>query len=218
MTQQKPTGTPSPRRIVDRREWQSALKSGDHGLKPGWAHAAVTLLMWMDQDGACWPGQESLAAAMGKSSRAVRDDLAWLEHVGWVNVRQGGRRGDRHESSRYQSTLPTGTVVPTGAGIQTDGFSAGYPSPNRNPGTPHPEPTDAPTGTQVPGNSQKNSQGNTQKTPADDAGSQSLGPQASASRQAAAIADGRTEDQITAEGLQAARAALRQAAGGGGSP
>jgi hypothetical protein len=172
------TTEPVARERVNRRKWQDALK-GPHGLKPEVHHVALALLLWMNEEGICWPGQDTIAAVVGKRERAVRDGLKGLESAGWIERKRGGRHGDQAVSSRYFATLPTGSRAPVGphqetvpnrrpdAGRdnQTVGFPAGTQDPNRQQDVPQPAAQRLPTGSRLPTNSQENSQKNTQENP-----------------------------------------------------
>ncbi|HZG69531.1 MAG TPA: helix-turn-helix domain-containing protein [Herpetosiphonaceae bacterium] len=60
------------------------------GLSPGAKLTYVMLLSYAWQDGACFPGQETLARDMGFTDRSVRTYLKELQEHGLITIRQRG--------------------------------------------------------------------------------------------------------------------------------
>ena len=60
------------------------------GLSPGAKLAYVMLLSYAWQDGACFPGQETLARDMSVTDRSVRTYLKELQQHGLITIRQRG--------------------------------------------------------------------------------------------------------------------------------
>lgn len=57
-----------------------------------------------NDDGECWPGQESLAKQCSMTDRALRDNLARLKKRGLVQIEQR-RKGSRQGTNLYRLTL-----------------------------------------------------------------------------------------------------------------
>lgn len=62
----------------------------DAGLCVGARLAYAILLMYAWQDGACFPGQEKMAADMDVSERQLRRYLEDLETAGYIRIKQQG--------------------------------------------------------------------------------------------------------------------------------
>lgn len=119
-----------------RFRWLDALVGKEGRLGPTGSiahHAAVTLSAFMDDDGACWPSIEMLAAAMQRHRATVIRALNELERQGWITRERGtfgkptvyhavipkpqsrtratgdkGRREQRHGSQRVTSSVADG--------------------------------------------------------------------------------------------------------------
>lgn len=94
------------------------------GLGAGRTLVMLALADFADEDGTCWPSQETIARRARMSDRNVRRHLAWLEAQGLVAIERRWVQSEgraRRISSRYR--LPVGTTwtpPPTGGRRGTD--------------------------------------------------------------------------------------------------
>ena len=74
--------------------WESDIKS------PGCKLVLMGLASYCNEEGECWPRQETLAQRTCQSIRTVRDHLAWLEASGYIQREHrnttSGRRSDMY--------------------------------------------------------------------------------------------------------------------------
>lgn len=73
--------------------WQEAILR-DKALKDGDIRVAIGLSTFADANGgSCFPNQDQIADAIGKSSNTVRKHMLNLEKQGWVKSYKHGRQG-----------------------------------------------------------------------------------------------------------------------------
>ena len=74
--------------------WEADIKS------PGCKFVLMGLASYCNEEGECWPRQETLAQRTCQSIRTVRDHLAWLEANGYIQREHrnttSGRRSDMY--------------------------------------------------------------------------------------------------------------------------
>lgn len=80
-------------------DWAWRVKTGSPGRKA----VLMALAQFADDEGMCWPSQETIAEHSELSARSVRDHLAWLEQAGFL-VRSERRWADskKRRSDLYQ--------------------------------------------------------------------------------------------------------------------
>lgn len=88
--------------------WEADIKS------PGCKFVLMGLASYCNEDGECWPRQETLAQRTCQSVRTVRDHLAWLETNGYIQREHrnttSGRRSDMYLVT-INTTQPAKTAV-----------------------------------------------------------------------------------------------------------
>lgn len=85
--------------------WRTALCTS--GLEPTSRHVGLTLSLYMNErGGSAFPGAVRLAADTGLTERTVRDHLAKLVGVGWLEIltRGGGRKNANEYAARFPET------------------------------------------------------------------------------------------------------------------
>lgn len=110
-------------------------------------HLALTLYTYMDAEGRCYPGIETLARAMSVCDRSVQrhlhSDRAGLIRLGYLRIIEGGGRRRTH---RYQALFPDAkgrhraTVSGRASDAENpDSLAEKGDSGSQNPGAPSPE-------------------------------------------------------------------------------
>ena len=68
----------------------------DSGLSPMDVMVFIVLDLHTDDAGNCYPGQETIAAAVGASTRTVRTSLHQLEKLGWIEITYGNGKANQY--------------------------------------------------------------------------------------------------------------------------
>lgn len=101
---------------INKNKWLDVVMSEHSGLSTKARVTASALWVFMGglQDGVdgtqskvvAFPGEELLAQKTNQSVRTVTDAIRELELADFLMVREGGKRGTEHFSSRYQACWP----------------------------------------------------------------------------------------------------------------
>ena len=85
--------------------WRKMIASERGPASPTTRHVLLTLSVYMDQNGDCFPSTRELARATGLSERAVCTHLEIACNAGWID-RQLAGSGQAWKRMTYQATLP----------------------------------------------------------------------------------------------------------------
>jgi len=101
-------------KILPLLTWRRSIAESE--LPPTTKLVAFALSLWMNERGAsAYPGADTLAKDTSLSVRAVREHLAQLVHLGWLElVEKGGLKGERRKANVYRAAVAPTPLFPNG--------------------------------------------------------------------------------------------------------